>query len=373
MVADISAVEDNTVSNAKPGAVAVGSRMIGPGQPVYVIAEAGVNHNGSVDTALRMVDAARAAGADAVKFQAFRAARLASRHAEQAAYQKATAGASSQVEMLARLELGPGEFARIRGHCEEVGIEFLATPFGPEDLGVLLDLGVRAVKIASPDIINLPLLEAVAGSRLPVLLSTGASLLAEIDLAQDYLVRRSGLGLVLLHCVSSYPTKLEQANLVRIEALERRYGCAVGFSDHTGEVVTARLARVAGAHLLEKHFTLDRGQPGPDHAFSLLPGELAEYVRAGRQAERRVWAPDEPPIDASVFDLDPKEEEVRRVSRCSVTAARDIGAGTVISRDVLTAKRPGTGISPWQMDAVAGRIARHDIAVDTPITWSMLR
>ncbi len=196
------------MSTGSSQGIRIGSRPIGSGQPVYVIAEAGVNHNGSAETALRMVDAAQAAGADAVKFQAFKATRLASRHAEQAAYQKDAAAAVSQVEMLARLELQPADFARIRRHCDQVGIEFLATPFGLEDLQILLDLGVRAIKIASPDIINRPLLEAAADSRLPVLLSTGASEQAEIDAAHDLLVRQRTAPLVLLHCVSqlSYET-----------------------------------------------------------------------------------------------------------------------------------------------------------------------
>lgn len=361
------------MSGAGAQSMRIGPRTIGAGSPVYLIAEAGVNHNGSVDAALRMVDAALAAGADAVKFQAFKATRLASRHAPQAAYQKESAGAASQVEMLERLELRPSEFARIRRHCNDVGIEFLATPFSPEDLRILLDLGVRAIKVASPDIINLPLLQAAAESRLPVLLSTGASNLAEIDQAHSFLARERDLPLVLLHCVSSYPTKLEQANLPRIAALYRRYGCPVGFSDHTSEIATARMAVAGGVHVLEKHFTLDRAQPGPDHAFSLSPAALGEYVKSARLAESAASASAGSTVDEWVFDLGPIELEVRRVSRCSVTAACDIPVGTVITRAMLIAKRPGTGISPWQIEAVAGRTARSAIPADTPITWEMLR
>ncbi len=344
--------------------VRIGSRGIGPGQLVYAIAEAGVNHNGSAATALRLVDAAKSAGADAVKFQAFSATRLASRHARQAAYQKGSVAAASQAEMLRALELTPAEFARIKSHCDDTGIEFLATPFGVEDLRMLLDLGVRAIKIASPDIINRPLLEAAAGSRLPILLSTGASETAEIDAAYDLLNRQLALPLVLLHCVSTYPVKLEQANLRRIGTLRDRYQCPAGYSDHTQEVATGQLAVAAGACLLEKHFTLDRGQRGPDHAFSLAPADLGEYIRLARQAEVM--------SGTGRLDLSDVEREVRTVSRCSVTAARDILAGTTSAADMLVIKRPGTGISPWRIGEVIGRVARCDIPADTPITWDML-
>jgi N,N'-diacetyllegionaminate synthase len=352
------------VSNGTQPTVAIGPRPIGPSEPLYVIAEAGVNHNGSADTALRLVDAALAAGADAVKFQAFRATRLASKYAEQARYQKGSAVAASQVEMLARLELSPADFARIKRHCDAAGIEFLATPFGLEDIRILLDLSVRAIKIASPDIINRPLLEAAAASHLPILLSTGASRQAEIDAAHELLARQLAGPLVLLHCVSSYPTKLEQANLRRITALLHRYRCPVGYSDHTQGIEAAPLAVAAGACLLEKHFTLDQHQPGPDHAFSLSPGQLADYVRLARGAQVA--------LGNGSLDLADSEREVREVSRCSVTADRDIPAGTTIIRDMLVAKRPGTGISPWDIGAVIGRSANRDIPADTPITHEML-
>lgn len=352
--------------------IQIGLRAIGPRRPVYLIAEAGVNHNGSVDAALQLVDAAREAGADAVKFQAFKATRLASRHAEQAAYQKGSAKAPSQVEMLARLELSPAEFAHIRQHCDQVGIEFLATPFGLEDVQILLDLGVRAIKIASPDIVNKPLLEAAARSNLPVLLSTGASELPEIDRAHDFLTRQYRCGLVLLHCVSHYPTQLGQANLARITALSRRFGGPAGYSDHTQEISAAGLAVAAGACVLEKHFTLDRTQSGPDHAFSLSPAELADYVKQARQAGPAPHHPAMTADDEAVFVLADIEREVRRVSRCSVTAACDIPAGATLTRDMLVAKRPGTGISAWDIDTIPGRCATQLIPADTPITSKML-
>lgn len=344
--------------------VEIGSRTIGQSSTVYLVAEAGVNHNGSVDAARKMVDAAHKAGADAVKFQVFQATRLASRYAPQAAYQKAAAAAPSQVEMLSRLELKPADFALLKRHCDDLGIEFLATPFGLEDLRVLLDLGVRAIKIASPDIVNRPLLEAAAAARLPMLLSTGASEAAEIDAACDLLIRQGRVPLVLLHCVSRYPTELEQANLRRIGSLQCRYNCPVGFSDHTAERFTALLAVAAGASVLEKHFTLDRSWPGPDHIFSLSPVDLVDYVCRARLASTA--------MGGGSLDLDPAERDVRSVARCSVTAARDLVAGEVIGPDMLAVKRPGSGITPWRIAEVLGRRASRDIPADTPITWEML-
>ncbi len=344
--------------------VQIGARRIGPGEPAYIIAEAGVNHNGSVDTALKMVDAARQAHADAVKFQVFGATRLASRFADLADYQKACSALPSQVEMLSRLELRREDFARIKQHCDEAGIEFLATPFGVEDLQLLLDLGVRAIKISSPDIINRPLLEGAGQSGLPVLLSTGASEQGEIDRACELLEKQYGTALVLLHCVSNYPVKLEQANLRRIASLRGRYNCPVGFSDHTLERFTGQLAVAGGADLLEKHFTLDKSQTGPDHAFSQTPGHLADYVRHVRRGESA--------LGSGTIDAGPAEQEIRQLSRCSVTAGRDISAGAVIGRDMLAVKRPGSGISPWEIESVVGRVAKSDIGADTPITWEML-
>jgi len=331
---------------------------------VYIVAEAGVNHNGRLEAALQMVEAARHAGADAIKFQVFQADRLASRFAEQAAYQKKTGQAESQRQMLRELQLQPAEFARIKQHCDAVGIEFLATPFSVEDLRVLLDLGVRAIKIASPDIVNRPLLEAAGRSGLPIILSTGAAEPAEIDAAYRLLRDQHGCAVVLLHCVSSYPTPLEQANLRRMQALRDRCGCAVGFSDHTQEVQTGSLAVAAGAAMLEKHFTLDRSQPGPDHAFSLNPDQLTEYIHLARLAERI--------LGDGALEPSESEREVRRLARCSVVAARDIPAGSVVSADMLAIKRPGTGIPPAELDAVAGCKVRQDIPADMPITWDML-
>jgi N,N'-diacetyllegionaminate synthase len=356
----------NGVEREEP-AVRIGSAVIrAGGTPVYVIAEAGVNHNGDVRAAMAMVDAAVGAGAGAVKFQAFRASALVTAGAAAAQYQREQAKATTQIEMLRSLELPAGAFAAIARHCRNAGIEFLATPFGVDDLKMLVDLGARAIKIASPDITNVPLLVAAAETGLPLIVSTGAAQPVEIDRAVALLDRHGARGrLVLLHCVSSYPTREADANLRRVCTLAGRYGRPAGFSDHTASIGIGALATAAGAAVLEKHFTLDRTLPGPDQSFSLEPAQLAEYIAGVRRAEAA--------LGCGNLGLLDTEWEVRRLSRCSVVAAGFIAKGQRIDPDTLTVKRPGTGIPPADLDRVAGRIADVDIPADTLIQWEMLR
>ena len=266
--------------------------------------------------------------------------------------------------MLERLELKAGDFARIRRHCDSAGIEFLATPLAWRICEFSFDLGIRAIKIASPDIINRPLLEAAVQTGLPILLSTGRAS-QERSIGRTVCCSRPSLPAGAAALREPLSTKLEQANLRRIATLQERYGCPVGFSDHTAETFTGAAAGIVGASVLEKHFTLDRGQSGPDHAFSQTPGRLAEYIRLVRQAEVA--------LGSGSLDLGEPEGEVRLVSRCSVTAGQDIPAGTLIGRDMLVVKRPGSGISPWQIEAVVGHVANCNIPADTPMTWEMVR
>lgn len=366
--------EDGAAAEEPVPSLAIGTRRIGPGEPTCVIAEAGVNHNGRLSLALRMVDAAAKAGADAVKFQAFVARRLVTRSAAAAPYQRA----GSQRELLERLELRPAEFAALAAACDVRGIEMILTPFSPEDVVLLVNLGLRAVKIASPDVTNVPLLRAAGRTGLPVLLSTGASSLDEVAGAVDALRAAGARDLALLHCVSSYPTPLPEANLRAMEALRRRFRLPVGYSDHTRETGTGALAVGVGACVLEKHFTLDRYLQGPDHAMSLAPDELADYVARVRGAKRGRLD------EASLADAEraalgdgtkaprPIEQDVRRVARSSVTSAMAIPAGTAIERGMLTVKRPAGGIEPAQLDALVGRLAAVDIPADTTIVPGMI-
>jgi len=344
--------------------ITIGDREIGRGRPVYVIAEAGVNHDGSVERALQLVHVAAEAGADAVKFQVFRAADLATATAATAEYQKESSG-DSQREMLARLELGDEQFARVRSYCDQRGIEFLATPFGVDDVDRLVALGVPAIKIASTDLNNTPLLRRVVQTGLPLIVSTGAATADEIGASVARLREWNAAGrCVLLHCVSGYPTPLDAANLRAVATLEHTFAVPCGFSDHTTSIMTGSWAAAAGACVLEKHFTLDRSAPGPDHAMSLDPAGLREYVAAVREAERA--------LGSGRLGMTELEQEVRTVARKSVVAACDLKRGTPLEPHMLAVKRPAGGIEPDRLDALIGRRIAVDATRDTTLTWDMI-
>lgn len=328
--------------------------------PCLIIAEAGVNHNGSVDNALRLVDAAAAAGADAVKFQTFSADRLVTRHAETAGYQKERTGATDQHSMLRALELSPEAHRRLADRCAERGIEFLSTPFDEAAADFLVSLGCRRLKVPSGEITNLPFLRHVAAKGLPVILSTGMSDLEEVRVAVDAVsaVRPlSGGGaptaerLTLLHCTSSYPAPPMDVNLRAMMTMAEAFHLPVGYSDHTLGVTVAPLARALGAAVIEKHFTLDRSQPGPDHAASLEPGELTMLVRLVREADVVLGSAEKKPT--------PAEMEMRRAARRSLVLAVDVPAGRPLSREDIVTRRPGTGLPPAALDGLLGRALRR--------------
>jgi len=347
-------------------AVRIGKKLVGPGLSVYVVAEAGVNHNGDVPTALNMVQAAKDAGADAVKFQAFRADRLVTRTTPTVDYQKrSSTRPANQYDMLRKLELWPDAFAQITEHCRLCGIDFLATPFAPEDVTILAPLQPVAVKIASTDLTNTPLLHSAVNTELPLIVSTGAAQPEEVEAAVYWLTRRGAADrLILLHCISSYPTQPEDANLRRIATLAKRFGLPTGFSDHTMLIDTGALATSAGAVLIEKHFTLSRNQQGPDHFFSLEPDHLAAYITRLRLAEEM--------LGSGRIEMNPVENQVRRLSKSSVVAATDISAGQILRTDMLTVKRPGGGINPSQLYELIGRPVLTDVSVETQLSWDML-
>lgn len=346
--------------------VTISRHRVGPGNPTFLVAEAGVNHNGCTETALRLVDAAADAGADAVKFQMFRASDLVTADASTAAYQQNGCGERSQRAMLSRVELSQEAFKRIRGYCDRRSILFLATPFGPDDVGRLVKLGVAAIKIASTDLTNEPLLRTVADTGLPIILSTGASTEAEIHGSVDRL-RHLGAGrrLVLLHCVSCYPTPVEALNLRSVAALSHTFDVPCGLSDHSTSTQGGGWAVAAGACVLEKHFTLDRTAAGPDHAMSLTPEQLAEYITVVRRVETA--------LGDGALGMKDCEREVRAVAGKSVVAAIDIPADTCLTVDMLTLKRPGTGIPAGDLLRVAGRRCSVHIPSDTMLSWDMLR
>ncbi|HUM16426.1 MAG TPA: N-acetylneuraminate synthase [Candidatus Nitrosotalea sp.] len=331
----------------------------------FVIAEAGVNHNGDPALARALVDAAVAAGADAVKFQTFTVDRLLTRRAAKAEYQRrVTGGEESQYEMLARLELSPRDHEMLFARCAAAGIEFMSTPFDAESARYLKRLGVRRLKISSGDVTNLPMLEEVGALGLPVILSTGMADMAEVEAAVAALRRTGATDLAVLQCVSNYPAEPALTNLRVMDTYARAFGTPVGLSDHSPGTAVAIAAAARGAAYIEKHFTMDRSLPGPDHQASLLPDELRALVTAIREVESA--------LGDGVKRPAPSELPVREVARKSLVAARDLPAGRVLTREDLDVLRPGTGLSPAALPTVVGRTTRHAIAHHTPITEDML-
>lgn len=326
---------------------------------VIIIAEAGVNHNGSAENAFRMIDAAADAGADYVKFQTFKAEKLANTSAAQADYQKRNTGCSeSQLDMLRRLELGDDTFRELQAYCVSKGIGFLSTPFDIDSVRFLASLGMDYMKIPSGEITNLPYLRAVAATGLPVIMSTGMCTNDDIRAALDALLN-GGLTIgqiSLLHCNTQYPTPMSDVNLRAMESLRSAFGTDVGYSDHTLGIEVPIAAVALGATVIEKHFTLDRTMPGPDHKASLEPAELKAMVHAIRNIEHALGSPDK--------HVTPSEDANIAVARKSIVAARHINKGEVLSDENLCAKRPGTGISPMRWDEVCGQHAIRDFEKD---------
>ena len=349
---------------------------------VFVIAEAGVNHNGSLDFALQLVDVAAEAGADAVKFQTFRAKDLVSAGAPQARYARRAVGAAqSQIEMIRALELGWSAHRVLAQRCRQRGIEFLSTPFGADLVDKLIaETGMRRVKLPSGEITNPFLLLAAAKTGRPIILSTGMSTLAEVQqalrvlafgmtgrgrgsmaaFADAYATAKARMALLervtLLHCTTEYPAPFESVHLRAMDTLAETFGLAVGYSDHTKGTAVAIAAVARGAAVIEKHFTLDRALPGPDHAASLEPDELAAMVTAIRDVESA--------LGQSTKTVAKAERANRAVARRSLVARRRIPAGTVLTAADLTCKRPGTGISPMRYWEVLGQPATRDYMPD---------
>ena len=356
---------DELMPRSAKSFLTIEGRRIGPGQPVFVIAEAGCNHNGEIDLAKKLIDAAADAGADCVKFQTFHAEAVVSKAAPQAAYAiKATGPDESQLEMIRRLELSAGEHRELVGHCREKGIMFLSSVFDHQAIDLLDDLGLPAFKIPSGEIVNHPLLEDAAGRSKPIILSTGMSYLGEVEEAVRVIQRAGGDELALLHCLSNYPADPGQANLRAMTTMSAAFGLPVGYSDHVVGNEVSFGAVALGACIIEKHFTLDRSLPGPDHAASLEPAELAELVKGIRSLEQALGDGLKRPM--------PDEENTRQVARKSLVAARDLPQGTKLTPEMVCFKRPGTGIQPAGLKCVVGRMTNQEIMADELITWEML-
>ncbi|MCM1070851.1 MAG: N-acetylneuraminate synthase [[Clostridium] fimetarium] len=331
---------------------------------VIIIAEAGVNHCGSLERALAMVDAAAEAGVDYVKFQTFKAAKLVSANAPKAGYQEANdpSSGSTQLEMLRRLELSAADFATLAARCREKGIGFLSTPFDLDSIRDLAPLGMDYWKIPSGEITNLPYLRAIGSRGESVILSTGMSDLDEVEAALRALEEagtpRSKV--ILLHCNTQYPTPMADVNLRAMEPLRTLGAASVGYSDHTLGTEVPVAAAALGASVIEKHFTLSRDLPGPDHKASLTPAELALMVSQIRNIELALG-------DGSKRVSDSERPNIA-VARKSIVASRPIARGETLSSENLAVKRPGTGLSPMLWDSVTGTQAVKDFAPDEPIT-----
>jgi N,N'-diacetyllegionaminate synthase len=324
-----------------------------------IIAEAGVNHNGDLELAKQLIDAAAEAGADLVKFQTFNADRQVTRTVKKADYQIQTTGIKeSQHEMLRRLELTEKIHHKLIAHCAGRSIGFFSTGFDIESVDLLLSLGQDHFKIPSGEITNLPYLRHIGQLRKSIILSTGMATLGDIDAALDVL-EQAGTAraqITVLHCTTEYPTPMNEVNLRAMQSIHSAFGVAVGYSDHTQGIEVAIAAVAMGASVIEKHFTLDRNLPGPDHKASLEPEELKAMVAAIRNIEVA--------LGDGIKRLTPSEARNKPVARKSLLASQAIKAGEVFSAQNITTKRPGTGVSPMLWDEVMGRTAPRDFVAD---------
>ena len=329
---------------------------------VIIIAEAGVNHNGDIDMAKRLIDVAAEAGADYVKFQTFSAERLTTRDAAKAEYQKRNDGeADSQYDMLKRLELSEAMHHELIEHCTSRKISFFSTGFDIESLDFLNGLGLPLFKIPSGEITNLPYLRHIGSLGKPLILSTGMATLDEIGAALDVLEQAgtSRDAITVLHCTTDYPAAMSDVNLRAMLAIKEKFGVKVGYSDHTQGIEVAIGATALGAQLIEKHFTLDRTLPGPDHKASLEPSELKAMVAAIRNIETALGDGNKRPTDSELKNV--------AIARKSLVAVRPIKEGEIFTAENLGVKRPGNGISPMQLDYMMGKRASRDYVIDEVI------
>lgn len=329
-----------------------------------IVAEIGVNHNGNIDLAKRMIAAAAESGADAVKFQTFITEENTSPNAETAVYQKEVGSGDSLYEMISQLELSLEDHCELKHHAEAVGVTFFSRAAGHRALRMLLEVGVPYIKVGSLDLNWHQLLADIAETGLPILLSTGAATLGEVEEALSVILRYGNHDLLLYHCTSNYPTAYNDVNLRAMLTLRDAFGLPVGYSDHTLGYEMAVAAVALGARSVEKHFTLDKNFPGPDHKSSLEPDEFSQMVKAVRNVETAMGDGRKIPTQS--------EKEMRMKMRRSLVVTGRLPAGHVIRVADLSVKRPGWGIEPKYLDCVVGRSLRKDVEADEPLTWTMV-
>lgn len=342
----------------------IAGRPVGPGYPVYVVAEAGSNHNRDFDTAVRLIDVAAEAGADAVKFQTYTAEGLYSRKTPTMSYlEKGELVDESQSvwDLIKKIEIPWEWHGELADRAAEAGLDFLSTPFSEEAVDVLEEIDVPAYKIASYEINHLPLIEKCAKTGKPLLLSTGMASLSDIERALDTANAAGAEQVMVMHCAINYPPKFEDLNLRAIQTMRSAFDIPVGWSDHTMGHTADVVAVTLGACVVEKHFTLDRGMEGPDHPFAVEPDELAAMVTAIREAEAS--------LGSTVKRVTEAEAEMYRLGRRSLVAAQDISKGHTITREDIAVKRPGFGIPVHEMDILIGRRAARDLEADDVLEW----
>ena len=337
------------------------NKIIGEGNPCFVIAEAGVNHNGDFYMAKKLIDAAKEAGADAVKFQTFVAEEVVTITARMAEYQEKNTGKKeTQLEMIKKFELSSPNFLELKKYCDKKGIIFLSTPH-TEDAAEFLKPLVTAYKIGSGDLTNLPFLKKIAIKNKPIILSTGMSNLSEVAEAVSVIAKTGNKKIILLHCTTNYPCPPDEVNLRAMITLKKEFNLPVGYSDHTKNIFAPIMAIAMGATVIEKHFTLNKNLPGPDHKASLEPAELKEMVYNIRQAEKILGSDVKKPAES--------EKKIMKIVRKSIVAKRDILKGEKITGSMLVIKRPGTGIEPKYLNRIINKKTKKDIKKDQLISW----
>ncbi|MCB2141092.1 N-acetylneuraminate synthase [bacterium] len=342
------------------------NKMIGKANPIFIIAEVGVNHNGNVDIAIELIRKAKACGADCVKFQTFKAEHIVTNKSPKADYQlKTTNPVESQFDMLKKFELSDGSYQELIRICKEEDIIFMSTPYNLEDIDFLANFGVPAFKVASGQAVEPFFLKYMAKKNKPVLLSTGMCTLSEVDEAVRTIREAGNNQLVLLQCTTNYPSAIEDTNLYAMAAMRDAFDVLVGYSDHT-EGLTASIAAAAlGASVIERHFTLDKSMPGPDHSSSSDPLEFTQLVKHIRDTERCLGSAVKKPSSA---------ETINAVAmRRSIVASRDISVGSLLTIDNVTLKRPASGLLGNQIAYILGRKAAIEIKAETPIDFGMIQ
>lgn len=346
--------------------IVIGDRKVGPGHPCFIIAEAGSNHDGKLEQALALIDVAANAGADAVKFQLFSAEKIAARTQDQIATLKDEFGEFGEnlFEFYRKLELPVQWLGQLKEYADDKGIVFLTTPFDEDAADQLAQIEVPAIKIASFEMVHLPLLQHVARLHRPVIVSTGMGDLADIEDVLDTLYAEGNDQVILLHCGISYPMPFAQVHLAAMDTMRQAFGVPVGYSDHTTGITVPIAAVARGACMIEKHYTLDNSLSGPDHTFAVGPTDLKEMVKAIRDTEAAIGSP--------LKRLSPSEAVHYERGRRSLFATVDIHENQVIEKSMLAVLRPGIGLAPRFIDIVAGRQARKAIKAHEPITWEVI-